>query len=317
MNRLRLKPRGGIEKLNKEKDKTELDQFFLSIEEYRSSKKFKELIDFIAKLPGIAPFNAFLLFTQNPKTSCLVAKKEHWEKKYDRKINKDARPLVILKPFGPVSFVFDVKDTSGEKLPEDLLKNVDTTGTIKFDKEQIEQNLLYDSVTYTEKALNEINYGNIKKKNPEKILKNIRNKTYIFNINYEITINKQKSKETQFSTLIHELGHYYCGHLGTPKNNKKEKMDKEQWFFKYRNLTELEAEFEAECISWLISKRHNLENPSEMYLANYLGKYEKIPEINIDIIFKVVSYIEKLLKGRKVIRKYIVNKEEQENTRLK
>ena len=299
--------------MNIEEDKTELEQLFLSIKEYRNSKNFKELLDFIAKLPGMAPFNAFLLFTQNPKTSCLVAKKEYWEKKYNRQIKKDARPLVILKPFGPVSFVFDVTDTSGEELPKDLLKNVDTTGTIKFNKIQLEQNLLYDSLIYTEEESHNLDYGGIERIYPKKITKNIKNEQYIFNINYKITVNKKKNEATQFTSLIHELGHYYCGHLGTPKNNEKESTNKEKWFFKYRKLTTLEKEFEAECISWLISKRNNLENPSEEYLAGYLGSFRTIPKVNIDIIFKVVHYIENLLKGRKVFRKYIVKKVEEEN----
>jgi hypothetical protein len=37
-----------------------------------------------------------------------------------RRPKEGARPLIILWPFGPVALVYDVMDTEGEPLPEDV-----------------------------------------------------------------------------------------------------------------------------------------------------------------------------------------------------
>ncbi|MBK7442542.1 MAG: hypothetical protein IPI65_13570 [Bacteroidetes bacterium] len=49
----------------------------------------------------------------------IVLSAEKW-KKYRRTIKKNARPLLILMPFGPVEFVYDITDTEGDEIPEYL-----------------------------------------------------------------------------------------------------------------------------------------------------------------------------------------------------
>lgn len=93
-----------------------LDKLIDDAKLYRTTAEFKELLDFISKFPHIAPFNAMLLQIQKPGLSFATSKYE-WKKKYNREPKEDARPLVILWPFSPVAFVFDVQDTEGAELP--------------------------------------------------------------------------------------------------------------------------------------------------------------------------------------------------------
>lgn len=59
-----------------------------------------------------------LLLMQKPGLS-YVASAYDWRERFGRKPKEEARPLLILWPFGPVAFVYDVLDTEGKPLPED------------------------------------------------------------------------------------------------------------------------------------------------------------------------------------------------------
>lgn len=88
---------------------------------YKNSKNYKELLDFVVKFRNVSPFNAMLLQIQKPGLT-FAATLHDWQVRYRRYINEGTRPLVILWPFGPVAFVYDVADTDGEPLPEDILE---------------------------------------------------------------------------------------------------------------------------------------------------------------------------------------------------
>ena len=100
-----------------------LDELFTLARRYKSSKTYKELLDFIAKFRFYAPFNAMLVHIQKPGAK-YVAPPHRWLADYRRRIKPEAQPLVILQPMGPVMFVFDVSDTEPEKgappLPPDV-----------------------------------------------------------------------------------------------------------------------------------------------------------------------------------------------------
>jgi hypothetical protein len=92
----------------------ELDKLFYEIGTYKKTSEFKELLEFVKKFPNIAPYNAMLLHIQKPG-STYVASAAEWNNRFERYIKPEARPLVLLRPFGPVAFVFDLSDTYGSK----------------------------------------------------------------------------------------------------------------------------------------------------------------------------------------------------------
>lgn len=102
------------------------------------------------------------------------------------------------------------------------------------------------------------------------------------------------SPEARYATLVHELAHLYCGHLGTP--NKK-------WWPDRQGLSHSAVEFEAETVSYLVCKRAGIDTTSEDYLSGYIRKNEKVPPISLECIMKAGGIIEsmgqKRLKPRK------------------
>src|SRR5262245_47182386 len=87
-----------------------IDELFALARQYRLSWEYHTLLRFIGRFRFYAPFNAMLVHLQMPGAK-YVATPSGWLRNYGRRIKADARPLVILRPMGPVMFVFDVSDT--------------------------------------------------------------------------------------------------------------------------------------------------------------------------------------------------------------
>ena len=96
----------------------------------------------------------------------------------------------------------------------------------------------------------------------------------------------------QYSTLAHELGHIFSGHLG-PVGDGVRWSDQ-------RNLEARVKEIEAESICYLVCQRQGLKTNSEEYLAGYAGSEICMPDISLDRVLKVTNWIEEM--GRQVLQ---------------
>ena len=279
----------------------ELDKLFNEVRTYRKSSNLKELFQFIKRFRDIAPYNAMLLHIQKPGSQ-FVASAYDWSSKFNRYIKPGARPLIILRPFGPVSFVFELGDTEGkEPFPQELLSPFDAEG--KLPKNAIDNLIKYmkfDGISYNEADHGTSSAGFIKVDNSAMEQSVISGKKEIWlKILYNMVVNKNLNQEAKFSTIVHELGHAYCGHLGTPD---------EKWWTDRHGLGNSEYEFEAESVCWLVCERMGIKNPSAGYLRGYLDNNGEIPDVSIDTVLKAVGMIEALIWGRKEPRKEIVTK---------
>lgn len=283
----------------KNKSIPELDKLFTEIRAYRKSEELQKLYDFIKKFRHIAPYNAMLIHIQKPGSQ-YVASASEWALKFNRTIKPEARPLVILRPFGPVAFVFELGDTEGEDpFPDELLNPFKTEGVISdaiFNK--LIKNMKCDGISYSEADHGASSAGFIQiNESKKKQMISQHGKEVWAKVLYNLVVNKNHKEETKFPTIVHELGHVYCGHLGTPN---------EKWWSDRRFLSKNEREFEAESACWLVCERLGIKNPSEKYLSGYLNNNDEIPYISIDTILKAVGIIESMTKVNKAPRKEIV-----------
>ncbi|MDR1686247.1 MAG: ImmA/IrrE family metallo-endopeptidase [Desulfovibrio sp.] len=257
-----------------ENDLTALDELFHSVGTYKLSKDFKELLEFMKRFPKIAPYNAMLLHIQKPGSK-YVATAKQWKKNFNRTIKPNAHPLVILQVFGPVAFVFEINDTEGGDFHEELYNPFYTQGNISgLYFQTLVSNMQYKyPLTYYEADHGTSSAGSIRK---------YAKGAHIF---YEIGVNKNLSREGKFATIAHELGHLFCGHLGTP--------DKKLWPDSSAKGHEAE-EFEAESVAWLVCERANIKNPSAAYLSGYMDKNGQIPQISLENVLKAAGKVESL-----------------------
>lgn len=216
-------------------------------------------------------------------------------------------PLIILQTFGPVGFVFELGDTYGQDFPEELLNPFGVGGEVseKMYSATIE-NMKNDRIIYREEKYGTEMAGLISSVSGKKLIRKYNNIDHRSNARYEMVINVQHTLTTRFATMLHELGHLYCGHMGTP--NSKWWKDRRRF-----NLSLESMEFEAESVCWLICGRLGIENPSAEYLEGYTNKNGEIPDVSVDTILKASGSIESLIKGNAIPHRNKVEKKIQKD----
>lgn len=274
----------------------EIDKLYDAVKAYRSSENFTELINFIKDFPDLAPYNAMLVKMQKPGSS-MVATPDVWLTKYNRTPKTGARPLVILKRFGPVDFVYELSDTEGDPLPESIEKPFKASGNVGNIINYLTTNLRKEGIDYLEESYGTDFAGFIRdvrslNKYPFPYYpKTDRGKTRYVPHEYDMVINSNLSDTEKCVTIFHELGHYFAGHFLYDKKNPNIPDRGSE----IRNIQV--REFEAETICWLVCERCNIYNPSEQYLHEYLSNNNEIPEgISIYHILKAAGKIESMLE---------------------
>jgi hypothetical protein len=272
-----------------------LDELFTQTTTFRTGPAFRDLMGFIAAFRFYAPFNAMLVYIQKPGAR-YVAPAHRWLKLYGRRIKPGAQPLVILQPMGPVMFVFDVSDTEGAALPEDvenpfavrhIMKNPPLARTIA--------NAARDGIRVTPSALGSQQAGSIgRTKSPSTRL--VFREQIEVPLRYELVLNSNHEPSPQYATLVHELGHLYCGHLGTPDD---------RWWPDRRGLATAVEEFEAESVAYLVCRRAGIEPKSDEYLSAYLEPANNgdVPPISLECVVKAAGLIEQMGKENLRARK--------------
>lgn len=284
--------------LERDADRRALDELFRLTRQYSSTQSYNELLKFIARFRFYSPFNAMLVHVQMPGAR-YVAPPHRWLRDFRRRIKPGARPLVILQPKGPVMFVFDVADTEPEEnafpLPPAVEKPFEVRGgSVGSQLEQSIENAKRDGVRVSLRNAGSQHAGAIRTAQPggyQKVALRILPKPEYVHVpvSYELLLNSDHPREIRYATLVHELAHLFCGHLGTPNP---------EWW-PDRSAVPIEArEFEAESVCYLVCRRLGIDNRSEEYLSAYMKGQPVVPPISLDSVMTASGLIEKMGRER-------------------
>jgi len=283
--------------------KRSLDELFCLARRYRSSAEFHSLLKFVTSFRFYSPFNALLVHVQMPGAT-YVAPANRWLRDFGRRISSKARPLVILQPRGPVMFVFDVSETIAGPEARELPRSVTDPFEVRGGKVGGELRLTManaqrDGVEVLERDAGSQSAGAIQRAPPGRSIafevpKRPETLQVTVPLRYELLLNKSHSAEARYATLVHELGHLYCGHVGTPNAH---------WWPDRRGLRQVEEEFEAESVCYLVCGRLGIANPSDEYLSGYLKDDREVPEISLECVMKAAGLVEQMGCERLSLRK--------------
>jgi len=272
-----------------------LDKLLADSRLFKKSDDYKQLLDFVICMPNFAPFNAMLLQVQKPGLS-YAASAWDWRERFGRNVKQDARPLLILWPFGPVALVYDLLDTEGQDLPKHICafpaKGVMTENHVNgFISRMAGKGIETKYIDTGDKKAGKITAVKRAKKPKEKT-------------QYIISVNQNHNPNTQFATLVHELGHLFLGHLG--KDEALKISDR-------YGMGSNQVEMEAESVSYLVCSRHGVASSSESYLVNYVDKNHVVDQLDIYQVMRAAGQVETLLglgahtrfesKKQKVVKK--------------
>lgn len=257
-----------------------LDQLLSDSRLYKNGQDYKDLLNFVIRLRNFAPFNAMLLQIQKPGLS-YAASACDWRERFGRFPKEGARPLVILWPFGPVAFVYDVLDTDGKPLPEDVASFFARGPFVAWQINSFIERMKRKNIDCIKVDAGDRRAGAIRVIHRPKGPNASKEATL-----YRMQVNANHFPAVQFATIAHELGHLFLGHLGPDKAlniPRRPPMDHAQ------------MELEAESLSYVVCGRNNVKSKSETYLADYVTSDTTIDHIDIYQIARASGQVETIL----------------------
>jgi len=241
---------------------------------YRGCKEFREMIDFIANFRDYAPYNNMLVRIQNPSCSFYATERD-WASRFTRRLKEDARPMLILAPMHPVMLVYELDQTEGPPLPEELSKFARFEGQWRSEwlQRTVENAATHDRIRIDFKPLSSTNAG----------FATLTRSTGEWKM--RIAVHDGLDEPSRYGTLCHELAHIYLGHLGG---------DKEGWWPSRSGLNSRAAEIEAEATAFIVTTRFGLMGSSAAYVSRYLKDGPIPASVSLDSIAKGAGRLEEM-----------------------
>jgi hypothetical protein len=260
--------------MNPDADRALIEQLIAETELYTTSQAFTELLEFVTKLRGFAPFNAMLLHIQKPGLTHAATARD-WIIRFGRKPKEQARPLVVMRSMGPVGFVFDVLDTEGKDLPVDAYAFPALGQMSEAQFRDLLSAMPKERIELQRLDVGDASAGWIKHVGTS-VSPNGKH-------TYRLAYNGNHPPTTRFVTLAHELAHLLLGHLGADRGrNVPDRKDRDHAM----------REVEAETAAYLVARHNGVKPKSETYLQNYRGSFRML---DIFAVMRAANEIEKML----------------------
>ena len=254
-----------------------LDQLLDDVRNLKSRSNIVKLCEMTVRMRRHAPFNVMLIYLQRPNVTHVQSAAD-W-RALGRFPKAEALPIVILRAFGPVEFVFDVADTEGKPIPEQL--ELGNLGGNAFGAGgSISRELLRKFIDQCRRFRIDV------MERDERIMKAGHAQRIARDI-FEIELNINHRTEQKFCTLCHELAHIFCGHLGTLAGLTDGR--------EVKNVASHETE--AELCAFLIARRFGVTPNAADYLAWYSSGGGQVPDFSLEAVLVAGGKIEALLRG--------------------
>ena len=305
-----------------------LDDLFDADRREGPAEQLRALRDVLVRLPMLGAFNASLVHAQLPGAH-YVATRAQWRRDFAREVRPGARPLVVLRPYAPVDFVFDVSQTDGRPLPEGILAPFRVRGPVTADGVAWFESLLprrgiavaaapvSGSETATDPGAggapdpdasgaldpdtSEAMDGQARLLDPPETAEIAPGR--IVEQRHVIVLDAALAPATRLATLFRELGHVLCEHLPHPADAAGGRSRR-------RDLTgvgEAQRALEAECTAWLLCERLGLAVPAGEHLSALLADDADAPPFSVHAVVRAVNSIESWARGLETLARRVAS----------
>jgi IrrE N-terminal-like domain len=262
-------------------------------------------------------WNARMAYIQRPGAR-VIASEYEWNT-ISRLVLPDAIPIMILWPFSPIRYVYELEDTEPRierdkvkdpfavkghfhpKALPTLISSIKQQKRFKISFEPRRQGFGGAGTASSHGARPEVSnsilweqgsrIGEFASENgtssQQKIIEGIPS--------YRVTFNDRLAPAERFVTIAHELGHIFLGHLGECESGKSD--DDESGWPDRRWLGKSEKEVEAEAVAFLVASRAGVVTASAQYLKEYAARAD-MTRIDLGLIVRSAARIERMAKIR-------------------
>jgi hypothetical protein len=277
--------------------------------EMPTPEEFIEALDFTTKFRRLSVWNAHMARIQRPGAK-MIATQHEWERE-KRYVLPDAVPIMILWPFSPIKYVYEIADTGpplerdpardpfaveGQFRPAHLSKLMASLRKQKHFKVKIEARRHGRDRAGSAAAQGELwnlqtaaIISHLAEQNASTESEIAKRIIPVF----RITINDRLEPAEQLVTLAHELAHIFCGHLGPCASRRGIKSDEESGWPDRHKLGRHEKEVEAEAAAFLVASRAGLFAKSANYLASYVRQADPT-QVDMELVVRAAARIERL-----------------------
>lgn len=280
---------------------------------YRTTAAYRDLIRFVSRFRQYSPFNAMLVHLQMPEAS-YVARASVWQDKFGRRLRPGARPLVMLQPGGPTMPVYDISDTvsgPGSTVPELLAEPFRSLapGVGQRHWDQLIDNGKLWGIRVTPARMGSTLAGFVRRSgegNTQSVArlvgqgKDRREVVLSVPVEFEIEVQHTQDLPSQLVTVLHEVAHVLCGHLGAGGH--------QEWPSRSRNAPAVD-EFEAETAAFVACRRLDPDAKIPPYLHGYLSHKDDVPNVSLETMTRaagtLLSWIERRERVPQHLRKLI------------
>ena len=233
---------------------------------YRESRSFGRLLDFVIRMRELSPYNAALLHLQKPEAE-MVRTAAEWLL-LGRQPLPNARPALLLYPGGPLHFVFDVTDTTGEPVTPPSAPAPDPAGLLGNTVERV----LREGVAVV---------GPLFGQEPRGRLRRGQNGEPPFTI----ALDPDEAPPVQYANLVYELARLFLGHLG-----RCEGCD----WPERPPADDISGRFEAGAVAAIVCGRAEVPTEAGAFVRGYLQNFAEVPDLSLDLVLRVAGKIERL-----------------------
>lgn len=264
-----------------------------------------EFSAFASRLKRLGPYNVYMVYAQRPGARA-IATRADWAAA-GQIVRADAIPILILRPKGPITQVFELADTLPQREKDPRTDPFAAVGL--FD-----QTTLHKVITSLAKptkrllkvdtVLEDFGAGRAGQIVGQRLFADGNKPLGSDGMaafegsgrpwEWRIKINRRLTTAEQFATLVHELGHLFSGHLGAFDGGDA-KNDEYGWPDR-RGLPHPVKEIEAELIAWHVCDRFGLTTGSALYLRPHLEALGgDIGQVDLDRVIRSIARVEHYL----------------------
>jgi hypothetical protein len=276
---------------------------------YRDGPAVAELLRVIGRFTELAPFNALLLDAQAP--GCRYVLPAHkWLEDWRHRVKPGERPRIILRTFGPVLPVFDVSqvepsDCDVPPLPQEIRDPFAMTPIVGVEHAfaQSAHTAMSEGIRITQTHDGSGSAGSARSGwgvGALSVARSGRSKPHLVPVTVDIEINRNLDPGAAYATLAHELGHVYCGHIGSPSSDL--------WPDRSTVTTE-SAECEAEAVAYIACLRLSPDVRMPPHLYQYLAPGAPVPPIDLEVVTKAAGRVINLYEAPAEVWRRLSNRQ--------